>query len=479
MIKLTKKPSDAVNISELTVRTEPSPYYIPPKLTDIKKVFLANRLGYPPDNIDVVADVVNLLSGGKPKDVACIMEESAEWVADNTYRVSYDEDECRYEFERLRANSKKDMQDLMHKHRQNYHFNILSLLQKLDEEIGFARLPGNSPLQQAISLLRMIATKLQGPEYKNKGLSGMPGGISEAGFKTEKIVENIKEAIEAAEELTKEELELLYGGGKNPGDIEDDIEYTAVQSTIDMLGQIGVMDKVARNLNEISKMTVGRSYETKIDPAGRLIVPRPIQDFNSIAKLATNEWVYPKFYRNFRIISQKARIYERATTHAKKQLLYMLIDRSGSMRGGLKRFMAGGCVLRGLMGVMKDDAELYLRFFDSQCTPEIRVKTKDEAIGVMQSVIKEEYSGGSTRIATSARTCLKRIRTLVEEEHLSKPELLLVSDGEDGDDKQLILDDFPGIKFHAILLDASNDRIAKLARQTGGVGLTFASGDHS
>jgi uncharacterized protein with von Willebrand factor type A (vWA) domain len=76
---------------------------------------------------------------------------------------------------------------------------------------------------------------------------------------------------------------------------------------------------------------------------------------------------------------------------------------------GVKAYIAGGCVMRGLKGVYNEDAELYVRFFDTSLKTEMVARTRDEAKQVMHHVLHGSFSGGGTEITECTKGAVAKI----------------------------------------------------------------------
>jgi Mg-chelatase subunit ChlD len=468
----------ALNVSELTPRTKPGEHYLPPRIWEVEKAFTAQKMK--PQCMDMLADVINMMD---PEGTFTSQEndflEAEKYVARNPPRTNTKGKYTLFNGEET-LDAGKAKEDAMTT-RVRYHQNCRDFVSGVIDEIGFRNIPGGSPLNRAIGLIRMLQAK-QG----NDGENGMPSAFSQpGGYGQNSLVSEIKEAIQQARDIQRDPAtkDLMgygslateddgNGGGGNPND-----ETAGVEIALDMLTGKAVMEKIARNLNQLSRMTIGRSHKREPDFNGNVLDPRTMQEVNQLPRMATSEWAYNKKYRNYRILSQTARMYEPCVQIEKKQLIYNIVDRSGSM-GGIRTWIAGGCIMRGLQAVYKGDAELYLRFFDTKLKAEWHADTPQKAKEVMQTMLKSNHAGGGTSIAPCARGAVARIKELMAQNpKMAKPELLIVSDGDDNT-QNLTPDDFPGIKMHAVIIHGTDEHLCRLARLTGGVGIKVDANSH-
>jgi len=120
----------------------------------------------------------------------------------------------------------------------------------------------------------------------------------------------------------------------------------------------------------------------------------------------------------------------------KKQLLYLLIDNSGSMttslnvnkhmvlnRGLFASVFACALVKR----VIADGGIIFVRMFTGCCGPLHSAYTKEEQEVVLNMLGREGYNGGSTNIPRAIETALQDINTGVADK-IAKAEVLLITD---------------------------------------------------
>jgi hypothetical protein len=85
------------------------------------------------------------------------------------------------------------------------------------------------------------------------------------------------------------------------------------------------------------------------------------------------------------------------------------------------------------------------------------------------------YGGGGTAIDHCARQATARVEEILGSgDQLTKPELLVVTDGQDG--VSLTLNDLKGTTMHAFVL-GTNQELVNIARQSGGVGIEIGGND--
>lgn len=337
---------------------------------------------------------------------------------------------------------------------QKYHERVSQFLRTLDAPA----LPGPTPLAKAMRLLRLLA-------QKTGGTPGSGGGellpIFLDGPPPAELAKELQTLDDAIEHLSDEERTLLAPQVEDP-------ELQGLTIADDMQ-DASVWLRVARTLQEFAQMRTTRSRDLHVDPEGDDVRTRQIADFSELPRIQKTEWALPSGYRTYRIATHVSPVRERMRRDERKQLLYMLIDCSGSMKDGQRISTAGGILLNRLTAVVRGEAELIARFFDGGVYPEHVAKTPREAQLLIARFRKENFSGGSTDISGSLRTAQERIVALTKGGALIRPELVIVTDGDAS--INLTAADLAGTRLHAFVVGGSNPTLLDLARQTGGVGI--------
>jgi uncharacterized protein with von Willebrand factor type A (vWA) domain len=222
----------------------------------------------------------------------------------------------------------------------------------------------------------------------------------------EATAEKINEAVETAESLTDEEKEMLEPDGEQSSDESGEGGSDPTQTrklAEDMLGDKRVMLDISRHLDKLTRMQVRRQRKFELDPEGDERRFRPIAHLGELGKLPQSEWALPKNYRLYRAVTHQSMVRERYTRLERKQLLYVIIDCSGSMGSGQRLFKAGGILMNRLKAVIDGDAELWFRWFDTGLKKEHYVETPEQARELIKLVAQGNYSGGGTAIANCVR----------------------------------------------------------------------------
>lgn len=452
-----------------TFRTIPPLTYLTPSREEMAA--MADQVGLGKYAPDLVEDLSNLLAGGElvapsryGQQVRAEAEKSlppadsyGEWQLRDR---SWTKDRQRALADRIES-------------RMRYHQRVQDFLRDLDA----TQMPGTSPLEKAMGWLKLLAAMPGGEGSGQGGEEALPI-FSDEESSGEAVAEQLEEAVGDAKSLSDEERELLDAEGtgeddeqssdspKNPGSDPSQVRRLAEK----MLRGEDELLRVSRHLDKLSPMRVAKSNKLEVDPEGDERRWRPIRNLGELHKIPQSEWALPKSYRMYRALTGQTPVRERCTRTEKRQLLYILVDCSGSMEDGERIAKAGGVLLNRLKAVVAGEAEVYFRFFDGSPRQEHHAATPEEAKALMTQVMERgNYSGGSTDIRAAVQVAAKRIEELIASgEQLYKPEICLVSDGEAAVPSR---EDLGGVRLHVFNVECAQPKLVELARSTGGVGI--------
>ncbi len=338
--------------------------------------------------------------------------------------------------------------------------------------LNFRTIPGNSPVDKAINVIRILQRD------SGNELDASSDGImlpvltrgSAQGFS-----KSVEDVFGDYELLDDDDFALLMAD-KGPGEkgkfsVDQQREVLEELLSDPLKAQ---MAKIARTLNSLDKLAIVPVWENVKDPNGDDVNRRRIEQLDELSRIDKQQWaVYVRAPELFwqRVMTHELSVRERVKRSTKKQLLYALIDCSGSMGQENKKRIGTACgvLMNRLKAVMHGEAELFYRFFDGEIYEEHHVKTREEAIAAMRAVMKNNYSGGSTSIDGALNTALGRIDQIGKQNSLIKPQIVIVTDGEDS--ISLSKGDFGDTVMHAVLCITDNSKLRGLAEKTGGVGL--------
>lgn len=284
------------------------------------------------------------------------------------------------------------------------------------------------------------------------------------------LFEMIDNAIEEVKALTDSDLALLRQFvGPLSEEPELDTEFLGIQL------QLGGMDlqevlRIARHLDTLSELQRGRSKLTP-DPNGEEVKLRGIRDLSELGRASQQDLALPRRLRMKRAVEGELNVREPNTRRNKKQLLYLVVDGSGSMLhdGATSASRAAGVVINRLQAVIDGDAEVYLRFFDGDLREkEYHANNASSARELMRVVSDPaQYLGGWTMFAPTLNAASLRIQELLKLGNLKEPELMFVTDGNATIPDVSVL---RGVKMHTVQVGTEEvTTLSELARQSGGI----------
>ena len=348
----------------------------------------------------------------------------------------------------------------------DYHRNVCDFLRNVD----FRRVPGTTPLQQAMNVLKLLYH--QHDKDNPIEADGEPLPIfcedETAGNHTAETLNEILDTVDSLDTTEKQLIETdVPSKASGLGEGRD---LQRMQLASDMAEGKHIWLKVSRNLDFSAKMNVQKSVKFVPDREGDEVRVRPIANFGEFPKIQASEYALPNTYRMYRAAAKVSPIRERVRREEKQQLLYMIIDTSASMHAD-KIHKAGGVLMNRLKAVVSGDAQVYARFFDTRLYDESFASTPAEAKHLIAAFNANNFSGGGTDIPGCARKAHQRIEEiLAANETLTRPELVIVTDGEDDLDA-LDSRDFSQTTVHAFVIDNDDTELIEFARSTGGIGV--------
>lgn len=435
-------------------RTRSPASYIPPTRDEMKAAAQAAKLGgFAPDFVE---DLCNLAAGGEVSAPSSCRSE-VERIAREKNPQTKDEPFAAWD---------KRVASVVEA-RMRYHQAVSDFLGTVD----FGVAPGATPLEQAMSLLKLLATQKGG---QPSGGDGETLPIFSENPAPEKVAEKLNSVMEQVETLSDEERELLDPDGEpreqsSSGKDGGEDPKQAVKLAEDMLRGKDIMLTISRNLDKLTRMRVTRQKKLEPDPEGNERRQRPMEHFGELSQISQSAWALPRGYRNYLAVTKQLPVRERVTRVERKQLLYVICDCSGSMSQNPRLFKAGGIVMNRLKAVIDGDAELWFRFFDTELKQRHEARTPDEARELIKMIGRGNSSGGGTAIVDCVRAAVADIKELATDDHW-RPELVVITDGDD-DCSSLRLTELSGVRLHTFVVENKNEALCRIAQASGGVGV--------
>lgn len=451
---------------------------------------------------DFVRDVCNISAGG-----SFISQEEI----NNRIKDEWDSTKVRKEFtgkkyKFIRDDNNRAYDNYMDAQRAFFN-DKEKLARKVQETINSMEsmdVPGNTPLEQAVNLINLLLKQRYGSnDSSNDSVDRNSDDVLNELLERDNVKQakqNIQDAInlsQSEEDLLDQIAELKNKnseesneagagfGGKGIADCS--LTGPTAKSKRVLRNAMFLADKqlaevlrISRKMKAFSKLKTAKIQEFTPDVEGNQVRNRVMNNYGELARIKSEQYAQkvtmPKIF-NYRTVTNQYMIRERGKFLEKKQLLYVLVDCSGSMTedGSSRINMAAGILVNRLMAVAKGDATVYWRFFDTIAHDCEFVDNKEKAQKSISKILEQaHYDGGGTNFDTALTTAVEHIESLRESMQFAKPEIFMVTDG--GCRCTLKRDDLKGIKLHAGLVSSDYSRdLHNLVGATGGAYINFCS----
>lgn len=464
-----------------TFRTSPPATYLPPGAEEMREA--ANKVGLKSFSRDLVADLCNLAAGGRINPPSVYRNEMMRRVEESLPAPDSDGDwqipeGVRGIFRgRGYTKSRREAVAARTEETMRYHQNVCDFLSQVD----LAKFPGSSPLEQAMSLLKLLSKQSGG---QGGGEGGEPLPIFADSERPEGVAEALHETMDTVDSLSGEEQDMLDPEGQNH-DIEKSPEGDGQRAGHQELNKLKVAEDlvpgsdkrvmldVSRTLDQFTKLQARKQVRLEQDPTGEEVRQRPLRNLGELQRVAKTAWATRQEnpgYFLYQAITGQVPVRERVTRIERKQAIFCLLDGSGSMRGR-KHWKATGVVMNRLKAVLSGDAVVYLSVFDTKMSDPARATTAEEARTLIKKFASGNFSGGGTDIAAAVKAAHAFIAKEVEAgAMLYRPEVVVLTD-EDTSVASVTKSDIPGTRVHGFAMEVVNKSLVDFAQSTGGVGI--------
>ena len=243
--------------------------------------------------------------------------------------------------------------------------------------------------------------------------------------------------------------------GKKAGIGHNDLKIGNIKNTIDKISK-SVSDReleifyVARKKEATDLYRRDEVLESVQFPEDEMNI-NTIDSPMDILKTVPTQYAYDDDVFMQKLVKKELLIRDYQARRLKKQVLYILVDISGSM-SGTKNIYACGVSVAFIRQSLKEGSTYFLRFFDSSPHDMHTVKSKADAEKLEDMLLKQPFSGGGTNIQAAV---LKAVDDITKSpENFEKAEIMIISDGEDrvSLDKEML----KGVKIHTTIIDGRN-----------------------
>ena len=479
------------------LRTKCPANYIPPTGEEIANECQEHKIKQSAP--DFIKDICQMMAGGSLKSLDTITEESTaevlkKGVPQKTYRGA------NASYSSSLGNTGPTPQQVIDADIAQYtkfHTKVSGMIERTISMID--EVPGCTPLEKSINLLKFVQKNQPKPQ-KGKGPPNPGGGGQGSGQgngdadddpqSTEEEMEalegmddfmkgakKLEQTLKDINELNDNELDMMSGEPQDPEDSNNPAlqqkkkaakkmkvaeDFTKADSTI--------LD-VSRKLNEFSKLKSKAEIKFTPNLEGETVIYRPMVDLMELNRVRQASWAIhakaPTLFK-YQALTGQLSVRERGNFTHYKQLLYMIIDSSGSM-GGERYWKAGGVLMNRLKAVVKGDAKLIWRLFDDVVYEERYAQTVEDAYkGLAFMRDNANFHGGGTNFDAALSAAAKSIKHNIAKFGYIKPEIMIVTDG-DGE-TCFTKKDLEGCVVHSVCVTPSRTpSLVRLAKETGGI----------
>lgn len=427
--------------------TQPPDWFLEPRSGRI--LHLAQREGLH----DLTLDEQNLISDFVCKDVGAKVQvfDGRRYAADAADYANDKLEAYRKYWGSPTANIGLELMSQYAEEFVNFHRSVHRLLVNLD----LANVPGSSSLQRAVRLIKWLRHMSSSNRHNVHARYPDPASA-------------LNSALEQSKQVGKEKIEQLEQL-LDHGDAEGEVLVLIVDLLLQEV-DITEMLRMARHLDGLSElqrpMTAPRA-----DIDGEDTSTRSIEELGELIKAGQQALGLPRRLLLYRAINGDLQVSEPVTRRDKRQLLYILMDGSGSMQKHGASGRAAGVVLDRLQAVVRGEAEVYLCFFDGDLREtEYHANSPESALALLEVVTNPmSYTGRTTHFVEPLSKTARRVSELVANGDLIDEEIFIVTDGAAPVPEQDVLQ---GAKLHSIQVGKVEvEALSDLARASGGINL--------
>ncbi|MDP2656615.1 MAG: VWA domain-containing protein [bacterium] len=334
-----------------------------------------------------------------------------------------------------------------------YHQNVRGFLKALAEKKTLDNLPGTA-LEKAAALLKMMAEKSKSESGgSGEEADALPIFLERDGEELSNQTADCLEAAQNLDDIDQELLDTKAPNGNSPLSVVEVAEKIGQSTEWELVRLSHLLD----DLVEL-KTSKKRSTKSSLEPTA-FVRTRGIRDFSELPKVARVAHGLPDEIFWQRAVEKRLPVREYVKVDEQKQLIYLLVDCSGSMGDGKRVVKAGGILLNRVKAVIRGEAELFLRLFDG--SPHDLKEARNEQQGrELLDMIKNKgtYSGGSTNFSAAISQAVKDINA--DKARFHRCDIIMVTDGDDSLGTHEPLGD---IKLHVFSVASENEALKNIA----------------
>jgi len=255
------------------------------------------------------------------------------------------------------------------------------------------------------------------------------------------------------------ELKTIEGLAKN---IENVTHFIKNQSfkILDVARKLGVTEHYQRDEDVSDVVYPEKDWRTT-----------NLKSMSDLPSVLPYQYLYPDEIFDKMLFDRDLKVKQYQSRRKKKQVLYMLIDGSGSMTS-TRQTIACGIAIAYVRKAIEEGSIYFFRFFDTHAFPLHKVTNEKEAIVEIDYLLHNPHSYGGTSIDMAIRKAIQDINDPKlfkqaigdkDETLYDRADILVITDGEDGvnitkkelEDNKVVL--------HSFLLDNTNESLNKIS----------------
>lgn len=188
---------------------------------------------------------------------------------------------------------------------------------------------------------------------------------------------------------------------------------------------------------------------------------RNMNSYSEATKANKSAMIMPNY--EDKMIKKELSIKVKVKPEAKKQMLTMLLDDSGSMNCVSKQSHVRAVLMNRLESVIEGKSKLKFYLYESGRYGYKEVNNLKDAQELYKNISHRRPSGGGTHIGRVLQETINEIWDLPGYHH---PEIMIVNDGDDHVNPDEI--DLKGVRINVVMLGTTNPNLKAIAEKSGG-----------
>lgn len=185
---------------------------------------------------------------------------------------------------------------------------------------------------------------------------------------------------------------------------------------------------------------------------------------SDIVRALPMEFLYDDDVFTKKVIEHSLNITQYQTQRLRRQVLYLLLDVSGSMQELNNRLSmyACGIAVSLIRQAIREGSTYFLRYFDGGVKNLIKITNKEEANSAIEELLHLPFSGGGTNFDCAIGTAIQDIKG--DTHKFENADIMIITDGQDS--CSITSEELDFIKLHAVLVgngDGSTGTLKKIS----------------